>query len=50
MTTPLHRGFDHFALRAADFDVTVRFGTEALGFTVAYACTSSGVVGRSASR
>ncbi|MFI1255563.1 VOC family protein [Streptomyces netropsis] len=48
MTTPLHRGFDHFALRAADFDATVRFYTEALGFTVAYEWTSPGVVGRSA--
>ncbi|MET9647927.1 hypothetical protein ACFZB6_27095 [Streptomyces syringium] len=50
MTSPLHRGCDHFALRAVDFAATVRFTTEALGVTVAYACASSGVVGRSADR
>ncbi|MGX8904373.1 hypothetical protein ACR820_03710 [Streptomyces netropsis] len=32
MTTPLHRGFDHFALRAAYFDATVRFCTEVIEF------------------
>ncbi|MFB7629955.1 VOC family protein [Streptomyces sp. NPDC056149] len=44
----LHRGFDHFALRAADFDATVRFYREALGFTVAHEWTSPDAVRRSA--
>ena len=32
-TTP---GFHHVAIRAVDFDATVRFYTEGLGFTVHY--------------
>ncbi|MFE0104893.1 VOC family protein [Streptomyces sp. NPDC059009] len=41
------RGFDHFALRARDFEATVRFYTNALGFSLAYEWTAPGVVGRS---
>ncbi|MEU7206543.1 VOC family protein [Streptomyces sp. NPDC045470] len=47
-TSRLHSGFDHFAIRAHDFEATVRFYREALGFTVAYEWTSPGVVSRSA--
>ncbi|GGM40361.1 hypothetical protein GCM10012275_09130 [Longimycelium tulufanense] len=44
----LNRGFDHFAIRAHDFDATVRFYVEGLGFHLAYEWDSPGVVSRSA--
>lgn len=48
MTNPLTSGVDHFALRAYDFDATVRFYTDGLGFTKVYEWISPGLVNRSA--
>lgn len=41
-------GFDHFAVRAYDFDATLRFYIDGLGFRLVYEWTAPGVVSRSA--
>ncbi len=46
-TTP-GQGFHHVALRAADFDGTVRFYTEGLGFSVHYGFSVPGRIDRAA--
>ncbi len=46
-TTP-GQGFHHVALRAADFDATVRFYTEGLGFSVRYGFSIPGRIDRAA--
>lgn len=48
MTTSSHVGIDHIALRALDFEATVAFYRDVLGFAVVYRWTAPGVVGRSA--
>ena len=39
-------GFHHVAIRAVDFDATVRFYTEGLGFKVHYGCSVPGRIDR----
>jgi glyoxylase I family protein len=46
-TTP-GQGFHHVALRAADFDATIRFYTEGLGFSVRYGFSVPGRIDRAA--
>lgn len=45
---PITRGIDHFALRAYDFDATVRFYSDGLGFTKVFEWTAPGLVTRCA--
>jgi len=42
------QGFHHVALRAADFDATIRFYTEGLGFSVHYGFSVPGRIDRAA--
>jgi glyoxylase I family protein len=46
--TPPGQGFHHVALRAADFDATIRFYTEGLGFSVHYGFSVPGRIDRAA--
>jgi glyoxylase I family protein len=46
-TTP-GQGFHHVAIRAADFDETIRFYTEGLGFSVHYRFSVPGRIDRAA--